>query len=104
MTMKRPLIRTTPVSEFGEFDATKLAELGAEVPIDNTYVPGFSDLRRRRDFELAEVAEGRRRVEEVSSLPVNMRLVRRASAGGTFDGARLMKAAGQGYRPVTKAD
>lgn len=100
--MKRPLLRTQPVSEFGDFDAAAMEGLGAEVPMDNTYVPGFSDLRHRRDLELAEVAEQRRMPDEVSSLPVNVRLVRRASAGGTFDGARLMKAAGQGYKPVTK--
>ncbi len=100
---KRPLIRTEPVSEFGEFEASDFAGFGDERVMDNTYVPGFSDLRFQRDKELAEVAEGTRRPEEVSHLPGNVRLVRRMG-GGQFDGKKLMAAMNNGYRPITEAD
>lgn len=101
---KRPLIRTTPVSEFGEAEASafETAPDGDQVFMrDLTYVPGWSDLRRRRDTELAELAEGRRSASEVRTLPVNVRLVRRTSANGTFDGKKLMMAGVQGYKPIT---
>jgi hypothetical protein len=101
---KRPLIRTEPVSEFGEFEAADLDAFADDRAMDNTYVPGWSDLRHRRDLELAEVAQGTRRPEDVSPLPVNVRMVRRTSAGGQFDGKKLMAAQNNGYRPITTED
>lgn len=104
---KRPLIRTTPVSEFGEFEASAFdgdvagQEADAVFLRDMTYVPGWSGMRRGRDEELAELAQGRRTAKEVRALPVNVRLVRRASAKGEFDGKKLMMAGVQGYKPIT---
>lgn len=102
--MKRPLIRTTPVSEFGEFEASEMETAFHERAVDNTYVPGWSDKRHQRDREMAEVAEGTRRAEEVSALPGNVRLVRRSSANGVFDGKKLMTARTNGYRPIVLED
>lgn len=102
---KRPLIRTSPVSEFGEFDAEVL-EAGAPNGrvMDPTYVPGWSELRYQRDLEMAEVVHGVRAAGDVKPLPGNVRLVRRSTAGGSFDGRKLMASANNGYRPITKAD
>lgn len=101
--MKRPLIRTEPVSEFGEFEASAFEGMGDERVMDFTHVPGWSELRHTRDVELAEVAAGTRRPEEVSALPGNVRLVRRMG-GGQFDGKKLMASRNNGYRPITEAD
>lgn len=101
--MKRPLIRTEPVSEFGEFEASAFEGFGDERVMDFTYVPGWSELRHRRDVELSEVADGTRKPEDVSSLPGNVRLVRRMG-GGAFDGKKIMSARNNGYRPIVEAD
>ena len=101
--MKRPLIRTEPVSEFGEFEASAFEGFGEDRVMDYTYVPGWSDLRHQRDRELAEVAEGTRKPEDVISLPGNVRLVRRMG-GGNFDGKKIMAARNNGYRPIVDAD
>jgi hypothetical protein len=80
------------------------ADLGESNSIDLLEVPGFTGMRHRRDLELAEVHAGRRRGQEVSTLPVNCRWV--AITRGTKDEpshVKLMRAANQGYLPV-KAD
>lgn len=100
--MKRPLIRTEPVSEFGEFEASAFEGMDDRV-MDFTHVPGWSELRHIRDMELAEVAQGTRRPEEVSALPGNVRLVRRMG-GGQYDGKKLMASRNNGYRPITQED
>jgi hypothetical protein len=43
---------------------------------DLTYVPGFSELRLARDKAIVEVMQGRRRANEVPSLPMNFRWAR----------------------------
>lgn len=102
MAEKRKLVRTSPVSEFGEFEAEVENLNLADAVMDPTWVPGWSELRHQRDKQMAEVAQGLRRPEEVKALPVNVRLVRRSSAGGAFDGRKLMAAANTGYKPITQ--
>jgi hypothetical protein len=98
----RPLINTRPVSEFGEFEASEVTELMGGLVEDNTFVPGWSELRRERDIALGEVVQGRRLASDVPALPVNVRLVRRSGASGVFDGKKLMSATNQGYMNITK--
>lgn len=102
-TEKRKLIRTAPVSEFGEFEAATFegVPLGERV-MDPTWVPGWSELRYQRDLQMAEVAQGTRMPNEVDALPVNVRMVRRSTAGGAFDGRKLMASQNNGYMPITK--
>lgn len=102
-TDKRKLIRTTPVSEFGEYEQ-EAADLGGsgDRVMDPTYVPGWSELRHERDRQMAEVVQGVRQPGDVKPLPVNVRLVRRSTAGGAFDGRKLMASQNNGYQPITK--
>jgi len=103
MAVKRELIATKPISEFGELDQTLLDTPDATAP-DMTYTPGWSDLKHQRDVELAEYTQGTRAGKDVSALPGHLRLVRRMSVGGQVDGKKLMSAANTGGRPVTKDD
>ena len=99
---KRPLLRTAPVSEFGEFDGAEFDAADEQHIIDNTYVPGWSEMKKQRDVQLGELAQGRLRPDQVKALPVNVRLVRRATASGAFEGKKLMSAANSGYQPITE--
>jgi hypothetical protein len=100
---KRPLIDATIRTEFGDFIADQV-ETGDGRGIDLTETPGFSDLRRQRDIALAEVHAGKRSRDDVPSLPVNVRLVRRTKASGDPDGTKVVQSKNLGYRPVTKED
>lgn len=103
--MQRPLVDTTIRTEFGDVleDASFYEVGGADR--DNTYVPGFSDMRRARDLALADVAAGRKHAHEVTleALPVNLRWARTHKvASGAPDGSKQIAHSGLGYRKVTK--
>src|SRR5438045_1694177 len=51
---KRPIVETKVLTEFGEVleDANFWA---AQVGTDHSYVPGYSDMRRTRDGEIAKI-------------------------------------------------
>ena len=100
--MKRELIATKPVSEFGETDPS-LGDMG-DGKIDLTYTPGWSELRKRRDEEVAEWVGGTRHGKDVMVLPGNLRLVRRTSVSGELDGKKSMAAHNTGGRLVTSQD
>jgi|SRR6185312_14093061 len=103
--MKRPLIDSGPVSEFGEADASYVVgDRGVDFTEDMTYVPGFSDQRRQRDIELGEYGAGTRASGDVSKLDANVYWARRTSIGGTTDARKLMGAKNAGYRPVRSGD
>lgn len=103
--MKRPLIISEPVSEFGEATITQDdLDRGVEFREDMFYVPGFSDLRQQREREMAEYRSGTRDGTEVSPLPANCYWSRRTSPGGTMDAKKLMSAKNAGYRPVKRED
>lgn len=99
---KRPLVNSEPLDEFGaaKAEAASTGPQGADL----LYTPGWSDLRYQRDLQMAEYAQGTRRGKDVSSLPVNVRIVAANSATGTPQGIRMMKARNGGYRPITMQD
>ncbi len=100
---KRPLVNTEPVDEFGAVKAGAFEDSAGQSH-DLTYVPGFSELRRQRDIEMAEYRRGERLGKDVSTLPVNVRLVRANDVKGNPQGLNLMRSQSQGYRPITVAD
>lgn len=98
--MKVPLIDAEPPPEFGAvvMDPSFADPNGAN--FSSTYVPGFSDMRIRRDTEIAEVRAGTRQAKDVSTLPVNCRWVRCQRVSGEPDNTKLWTASQQGYQPV----
>ena len=100
----RPLVDTHIRTEFGDVleDAAFYDVAGADR--DMTYVPGFSDMRRERDLELAAVASGAkpRHEAKVQPLPVNMRWTRTHKPSGAPDGTKQMSTGNLGYRAVHK--
>ena len=104
--MKRPLVDTTIRTEFGDvLESPEFYDVsGADR--DLTYVPGFSDMRRARDLELAAVAAGKkdRRDAKIEPLPVNCRWVRCTTVRGDPDARKQITTANLGYEAVTKKD
>lgn len=99
---RKPLIETATVDEFGHFDDTDL--LFSDRP-DVTYVPGFSDIRRERDIQIAEVVHGDRDPKTVRKLPVNVRWSRSQTINKQEpDSRKIIQAEMDGYRAATKAD
>lgn len=101
----RELIGTGVHTEFGEVldDPANPMDLST-MPDLVTYTPGWSELRVARDRALAEVANGKARMRDVPTLPVNVRLSRRTRANGAPDASKMIAASNRGYRVVTKAD
>lgn len=102
---KRPLISTTIRTEFGDvLDSPEFHDV-AGADRDLTYVPGFSDMRRTRDLELAAVASGAKQRHEakLSPLPVNVRWVRKTTPRGAPDGLKQISTGNLGYRLVNKS-
>lgn len=101
--MKRPMVISAPMSEFGEADPSYIAEdRMTTLQEDMQYVPGFSDLRYQRDIEMAEFHQGTRNGTDVSTLPVNCHWVRRSTVAGKTDQVQLMRKKLDKYRPVHK--
>ena len=104
--MQRPLVDTTIRTEFGDvFESPEFYDVsGADR--DLTYVPGFSDMRRARDLELAAIAAGKkdRRDAKIEPLPVNCRWVRATTVRGDPDARKQIGAGNLGYELVTKQD
>lgn len=99
----RELVPTTIRTEFGDTveDASFYETGGADQ--DRTYVPGFSDLRRKRDIALADIASGKRSRHEVEvpTLPVNLRWTRTHKVGNSApDSTKQIAAGSNGYRAV----
>jgi hypothetical protein len=97
---KRPLINSEPVSEFGAAMAEDLtAKVGQAV--DYTYVPGWSELRIRRDTEMAEYAQGTRRGQDVSTLPGHLMWTSVTKGAGDTPGSpKTLMALNEGYEAV----
>jgi hypothetical protein len=102
--VKRPLVDTTIRTEFGDVldDPSFYDVSGADR--DLTYVPGFSDMRRARDLELAAVASGKKELRDakLEPLPVNMRWTRHSTVRGEPDGRKQMTSGNLGYAAVNK--
>lgn len=100
----KPLIQSQPLSEFGDFpDSPEFNDPNAQ-DRDQTYVPGFGDLRRKRDAAIAEYNAGRIGRHEVPTLPVNLRWARNQNKAGVPDSAKPFLHGRKGYRMVTAAD
>ena len=98
----KPLTDVNLTTEFGEFHEAVGQE---EDRKDYTYVPGFSDQRKKRDLELGQLARNEIRSNEVSLLPVNCRWYRAVKGRNSDpDQMRIAAARNQGYRAVTEAD
>lgn len=102
--MKVPIIITTPPPEFGELKESPDFHDTSAMNQDVTYVPGFSERRLARDRAIVEVLQGRRRANEVPSLPYNCRWARCQNRKGEPDSRKIIRAANRGYRLVTKED
>jgi hypothetical protein len=102
----RPLVDVNVVSEFGAFhEAEGTTEAESLENRDYTYVPGFSNMRKTRDLDLARLHRGEIKGKEVSTLPVNMRWFRTVKGSGSDpDQMRMAAARNNKYRAVTKAD
>lgn len=102
---KRPLVSSAIRTEFGDvLDDPSFYDAGA-ADRDQTYVPGFSDLRRARDLEIADVASGRKPAHEakIDALPVNLRWVRNSTPRDGAPDTRKQTASGNlGYTLVSK--
>ena len=100
--MKVPLIISTPPPEFGELTSTPEFRDPHGMDGDLTYVPGFSELRFARDQAILEVMQGKRRANEVPTLPVNFRWERCQNKKGDPDTRKVIQANNRGYQAVTK--
>lgn len=102
--MKVPVIYSAPPPEFGELEGSAEFLDPNAMDQDHTYVPGFSELRVQRDKAIVEVLQGRRRMNEVPSLPVNFRWARFQNKKGEPDNRKVIRAGNRGYKIVTKDD
>ena len=112
----KPIIETKVLTEFGEVyeDANFWSP---QVGTDHSYVPGYSDMRRARDTEIAKIqkhyagadsetqlAAKREALRKVEALPVRLQWVRSTRISGSPDSTKEIAAGNDGYRAVTKAD
>lgn len=101
---QRELIPTTIRTEFGDVqEDPAFYEVGG-ADRDLTYVPGFSDMRRKRDLTLADVASGKlpRHEAKLAPLPVNVRWTRTHTIKGAPDGRKQIANGNLGYAAVNK--
>lgn len=102
---KKPLYNATQVTEFGGIEDMESFKAEGVAQRDYTYVPGFSEMRVKRDEDLARFAAGEIQAKDISTLPVNARWFRQVKGSGSDpDQMRVAHAKNQGYRVVTKAD
>lgn len=100
----RPLIASQPVSEFGDLPLSEAFNDPSLMDRDQSYVPGWSEMRRNRDLKHAAymqdpTAENRK---AVPSLPVNLRWARSQNRAGNPDSTKPYSHGRKGYRVVTK--
>ena len=102
----RPLVDTTIRTEFGDVQEDPSFYDVSGPDRDLTWVPGFSDMRRARDLELAAVASGKKAKHEarVEPLPVNVRWVRHSTVRGEPDSRKQITSGNLGYATVNKAE
>lgn len=103
---KRPLVEATIRTEFGDvLEDSAFYDPGA-ADRDLSYVPGFSDMRKARDVELAAVASGKKdkRDAKIEPLPVNVRWARATDVRGNPDARKQIGASNLGYRLVSEQD
>lgn len=101
----RPIVATAPLTEFGDVDETTAKEIltPGGPDRDHTFVPGFSDMRIRRDIAVSEHAKHRLAAGDIPNLPVNLRWARAVRKNGETDG-KVYGHQTNGYRLVSKDD
>ena len=100
----KPLIPTMIRTEFGDVLESEAFQALNGPAGDYTYVPGYSDMRRTRDQQLKEVADGERQSKDVLTLPVRLQWVRHAHYSGRPDNTKPIEFGNDKYRAVTTAD
>jgi hypothetical protein len=101
----KPLVDVNLVSEFGGIEDLESFKVEGPTARDYTYVPGFSDMRYKRDLDLGAFKRHEIKSNEVSILPVNCRWFRTVKGTGSDpDQMRIAHSRNQGYRAVTKDD
>lgn len=102
---KRSLQDANLVTEFGGVEDLPSFNAEGISQFDYSYVPGFSEMRVKRDIDIGRYQRHEIKAREVSTLPVNLRWFRAVRGAGTDpDHRRTVHAKRQGYRPVTKED
>lgn len=102
---QRPLVAATIRTEFGDvLDDPSFYDVGGS-DRDLTHVPGFSEMRRNRDNEIALVASGKKPAHEakISPLPVNLHWTRANRVKGDPDGTEQVAMGNLGYRLVNES-
>lgn len=97
-TSARPLIASAPLSEFGDLYTSEAFHDPFVMDRDQTYVPGWSELRRARDIALGQYANRAIAASQVPTLPVNLRWARAQSKAGAPDSAKQFAHSRKGYR------
>lgn len=105
MSNKVPLVSSQPVSEFGDFDPSELIDSRPQgLERDGSYVPGFSEMRVKRDTQVGRALKGEIPWSAVEPLPVNLRWARSQNKKGEPDSVKPFSHSRKGYEYVTKAD
>jgi hypothetical protein len=100
----KPLVDVNLVTEFGGIEITDEFRNEGVSQGDYSYVPGFSEMRVNRELDLAALHRGEIKGKDVRTLNENLRWVRRTERNGNPDNSRVIKAKGDGYRPVVRGD
>lgn len=102
---KKPLVNVNLVTEFGGIEDLESFKAEGPTQRDYTYVPGFSEMRVKRDLALGAYKRHEIKASEVPILPVNLRWFRTVKGTGSDpDQMRIAHSKNLGYRAVTKAD
>lgn len=96
----KPLINTAALSEFGDLTETAQFHDPSLMDRDLSYVPGFSEMRRRHAIEFAEVKAGLRDPKDLFKLPVNLRWARCQNRAGQTDTTKPHAHGAKGFRFV----
>jgi hypothetical protein len=101
----KPLVNINLISEFGGIEDMDSFRAEGPTQRDYTYVPGFSEMRVKRDLDLGAFKRHEIKAKEVSILPVNCRWFRTVKGTGSDpDQMRIAHSRNLGYRAVTKDD
>lgn len=100
----KPLTASQPLSEFGDLHQSSDFNDPHFMDRDQSYVPGFSEMRRDRDMKVAEFHAGSISRADVPSLPVNLRWARNQNRQGNPDNSKPYNHSRKGYRLVTAKD
>lgn len=97
----KPLTASQPLSEFGDLYQSSDFNDPHLMDRDQSYVPGFSEMRRNRDIKVAEYQAGTISRSDVPSLSVNLRWARNQLKSGAPDSSKPYAHGRKGYRIVT---